>query len=48
MPIDVSMYNTPPQPNALQQMGAIQGIANASEQNKLLQLGQQQASRTCS
>ena len=41
MPIDTSMYATPAQPNALQQMAAIQGIANAAEQNKLLGIAQQ-------
>ena len=35
------MYATPAQPNALQQMAAIQGIANAAEQNKLLGIAQQ-------
>ena len=39
--IDTSIYQIP-QNNLLQQLGQVQGIANASEQNKLLQQEQQQ------
>lgn len=45
MPVDTSIYNVPQQPNALQQAATAVGVANAAEQNKLLQ-GQQVQQQT--
>lgn len=41
MPIDTSIYQVP-QNNLLQQLGQVQGIANAQQQNQLVQQEQQQ------